>query len=182
MSLKTIYRTELRPVLAKGQGQSVNLMAVPELRKIVVNVGVGSRRQVPKILELVGRDLARITGQQPATRRSKQAIAGFKLRAGEPVGLAVTLRGERMYGFLERLIHVALPRIRDFRGLPLSGFDGQGNYTFGIREHTVFPEIDQDQVTEFYGLGITLETSATDTAGADRLLRALGLPLVRPQV
>ena len=166
-------RTEL------GSELSVtNVNAVPKLQKIVLNVGLGSMRQTPKIMETVSDDLARVTGQRPAPRRARKAIAGFKLRAGEPIGVALTLRGRRMYDFLERLIRTSLPRIRDFRGLPLEGFDGSGNYTFGIREHTVFPEIEHDRVTQFYGLGITIVTTATRDADAERLLRRLGLPLV----
>ena len=169
--------TEMRTALAKELGIS-NINALPKLQKIVLNVGVGSMRQSPKIIETVTEDLARVTGQRPAARRARKAIAGFKLRAGEPIGMALTLRGRRMYDFFERLVRTSLPRIRDFRGLPFEGFDGHGNYTFGIREHTVFPEVEHDRVTQFYGLGITLVTTATRDADAEALLRRLGFPLV----
>lgn len=154
-----------------------NVHAVPQLEKIVLNVGVGSMRQTPKIIEIITNDLARVTGQRPSVRHARKAIAGFKLRAGEPIGVAVTLRGQRMRDFLTRLIRTSLPRIRDFRGLPLEGFDGKGNYTFGIREHTVFPEIEHDNVTQFYGIGITIVTTAKTDEHAEALLRSLGLPL-----
>lgn len=180
MSLKTTYTSEIRPKLATSLGITSTL-ALPRLEKIVVHVGIGSLRQVPKITELVVRDLSLITGQKPVLRRAKQAVAAFKLRAGEIVGVAVTLRGERMYEFLERLIHVVLPRIRDFRGVPARGFDGYGNYTVGIKEHIVFPEIDQDSVSQFYGLAITIQTTATNAAHTRALLEALGLPIEKQQ-
>lgn len=176
MRLIEQYKTELRTKL--GQELSIkNRNAVPKLEKMVVNIGTGSRRQNGKFLELAIKDLALITGQKPSSRKSHKAIAGFKLRTGEVIGLSVTLRGKRMYDFMERLIHVVMPRIRDFRGLQLSGFDGQGNYSFGIREHTVFPEIDHERLSEFYGIGVTMVTTATSNEAAEALLRALGLPL-----
>ncbi len=178
MRLRTQFATELRPKL--GTELSIaNVNAVPAVTKIVVNIGTGSRRQHGKFLEIAAADLAKITGQKPASRSAHKAIAGFKLRAGEVIGLSSTLRGKRMYDFLERLVHVVLPRIRDFRGLPLTGFDGRGGYSFGIREHTVFPEIDHERVSEFYGLGVTIVTSATSGEATEALLRSLGLPLVR---
>jgi large subunit ribosomal protein L5 len=176
MRLIDLYKTEIQSKLAKDLSIK-NVNAVPKLAKIVVNIGAGSRRQQGKFLELATVDMGRITGQKPATRNARKAIAGFKLRSGEAIGLSSTLRGKRMYDFMERLIHVVMPRIRDFRGLPLTGLDGQGNYSFGIREHTVFPEIDQERVSEFYGLGISIVTTATSNEGAESLLRSLGLPL-----
>lgn len=176
MSLSQNYKTTIRPALAKEMNIA-NIHAVPKLEKIILNVGLGSLRQTAKIIETVSHDLARVTGQQPAVRRARKAIAGFKLRQGEPIGVAVTLRGQRMYDFLERLARTSLPRIRDFRGLPLEGFDGNGNYTFGIKEHTVFPEIEHDSVTTFYGIGVTIVTTATTDSQAETLLRSLGLPL-----
>ncbi len=176
MSLHSDYRKTIVPMLATELGIG-NRQAVPALQTITVNVGFGSLRSQPKIAETISRDLARITGQKPALRRAKKAVAAFKLRAGEPVGLAVTLRGRRMYHFLERLIRTSLPRIRDFRGLPASGFDGHGNYTVGIKEHTVFAEVEHDSISSLYGMSITLATSATDDTTAATLLRKLGFPL-----
>ncbi|MGI6103122.1 MAG: 50S ribosomal protein L5 [Patescibacteria group bacterium] len=178
MSLKEQYTKTVAPALTKELGVK-NAHAVPRLAKISVNVGTGSRRGTQGLEEIVTRDLALITGQKPVTRTARKAIAGFKLRAGEVVGYAVTLRGKRMEDFFQRLVTVVLPRIRDFRGLPTTGFDGRGNYSFGVREHTVFPEINQDNVREFYGVGITITTTATDNRAAESLLRALGFPLVK---
>ncbi|MBI4185552.1 50S ribosomal protein L5 [Candidatus Berkelbacteria bacterium] len=176
MALATEYNQTIRPALATALGIA-NIQAVPRVTVVVINVGFGSLRQIPKIADTIAHDLARVTGQHPAPRRARKAVAGFKLRAGEQVGTAVTLRGQRMYDFLERLVKTSLPRIRDFRGLPMNGFDGYGNYSFGIREHTVFPEIEQDQVTHFYGLGVSIRTTAKTDHAAEALLRAIGLPL-----
>lgn len=176
MRLIERYTKEIKSKLATDLSIK-NTNAVPKLSKVVVNIGTGSRRQQSKFLELATKDIALLTGQKPASRAARKAIAGFKLRSGEVIGLSSTLRGKRMYDFLERLIHVVMPRIRDFRGLPLSGFDAQGNYSFGIREHTVFPEIDQERVSEFYGLGVTIVTTASSNESAEALLRSLGLPL-----
>ncbi|MEK7184336.1 MAG: 50S ribosomal protein L5 [Patescibacteria group bacterium] len=181
MRLITQYTTTLRDELGKSLSIH-NRHAVPALTKIVVNIGAGSRRQQSKFLDIASEDLARLTGQKPVKRVARKAIAGFKLRAGETVGLSVTLRGKRMYDFFERLVHVVLPRIRDFRGLSLTGFDGNGNYAFGVREHTIFPEIDHERVSEFYGIGIVLATSARTNDQAEALLRALGLPLKQRSV
>lgn len=176
MTLAATYQETVAPALASQLGIR-NRFAVPRLEKITINVGFGSMRSASKISETITHDLARVTGQKPTIRRAKKAVAAFKLRAGEPVGLAVTLRGSRMYHFLERLIRTTLPRIRDFRGLPTSGFDGHGNYTFGVKEHTVFAEIEHDAVTHFYGMSVTITTSARTDQAAEALLRALGLPL-----
>lgn len=176
MRLLERYNKELQSKLATDLSIK-NKHAVPKIVKVVVNIGTGSRRQQSKFLELAVKDMALITGQKPASRSARKAIAGFKLRSGEIIGLSSTLRGKRMFDFLERLIHVVMPRIRDFRGLPLTGFDAQGNYSFGVREHTVFPEIDQERVSEFYGLGVTIVTTATSNESAEALLRSMGLPL-----
>ncbi|MBI4023212.1 50S ribosomal protein L5 [Candidatus Berkelbacteria bacterium] len=176
MSLKATYLETVLPQLQTQLGVT-NRHAAPKLEKVVVNVGTGSLREVAKIHEIVPHDLALITGQKPVARQARKAVAAFKLRAGEIVGYAVTLRGARMYDFFQRLISITLPRIRDFRGLPLDGFDGHGNYSFGIREHAVFPEIDHDHVQHFYGLGVTVHTSAKSNQAGEALLRSLGFPL-----
>jgi len=180
MSLATDYKETIAPAL-KGELGIKNVHALPKLQKITVNVGFGSMRGQGKIAETIAADLARVTGQKPAIRRAKKAVAAFKLRAGEPIGLAVTLRGSKMYNFLERLIRTSLPRIRDFRGLPLTGFDGHGNYTFGMKEHTVFPEIEHDTIAQFYGMSITLTTNRVTDSQAELLLRKLGFPLKSAQ-
>lgn len=178
MSFKDTYNSNIRPKLQTELGMA-NIYQVPEIKKIIVNVGLGSRRKTDKIVETVGRDLAVITGQKPTDRQARKAIAGFKLRQGEIIGSAVTLRGQRMYDFLERLTRISLPRIRDFRGLSLDGFDGQGNYSFGIKEHTVFPEVDQENARELYGIGVTIVTTAKTNEQAEKLLREFGFPLVK---
>ncbi|MCA9388383.1 50S ribosomal protein L5 [Candidatus Berkelbacteria bacterium] len=178
MSYKNTYNADIRPKLKEELGLK-NLYQTPQVLKIVVNVGLGSRRKTDKILETVNQDLAVITGQKSAERKARKAIAGFKLRQGEVIGSAVTLRGQRMYDFLERLVRVSLPRIRDFRGLPLAGFDGKGNYSFGIKEHTVFPEVDQENARELYGIAITIVTSAQTDDQGEQLLRSFGFPLVK---
>ena len=143
-----------------------NVMDIPRVEKIVVNIGEGAAAQNAKLLESVAADLAQITGQKPIIRKAKRSIAGFKLRAGMPIGCSVTLRGNRMYEFLERLIHLAIPRIRDFRGYSPKAFDGRGNYTLGIKEQIVFPEIDYDKVDRIRGLSVTIVTTAkTDIRG-----------------
>jgi len=170
------YERDIRPQLKEQLGLS-STMAVPRLEKIVLNVGLGAAVQNPKLIDQAVEDLARISGQRPVVARARKAIANFKLREGMPIGVAVTLRRVRMYEFLERLIHVALPRVRDFRGLGTKGFDGRGNYTFGIREHVIFPEIDLDKVEKVTGLSVTLVTSAQDDDQGRALLLALGVPL-----
>lgn len=153
-----------------------NINAVPLLEKISLNVGIGSLRGNQNIAKIVQQDLALITGQKPIERRAKKAIAGFKVRQGETIGLSVTLRGNRMYDFLSKLTNVVLPRIRDFRGLTLKKFDRSGNYTFGIKEHLVFPEIEHETVSTIYGLSISLTTTAKDRHSSELLLKELGLP------
>jgi large subunit ribosomal protein L5 len=156
---------------------TVNPLARPRLLSVTVSVGLGPVRGQPKAIDEVSATLATITGQRPAPTRAKQAIAGFKLRRGDVVGFKVTLRGKRMWEFANRLILLALPRIRDFRGLDDRGFDQQGNYAFGIREHTVFPEVHEESVTVRYGLGVVLTTTASNRADGRALMVALGLPL-----
>jgi large subunit ribosomal protein L5 len=156
-----------------------NVMEVPRLEKVVVNIGVGEATRDPKQLDNAMRDLAAITGQKPIVRRAKKSIANFRLRAGMPIGAKVTLRGERMYEFLDRLINAALPRLRDFHGVPGKSFDGRGNYTLGIREQLIFPEIDYDKVDKVRGLEVTIVTTARSDPEARRLLELLGMPFQR---
>lgn len=179
--LKRRYREDIAPALQRQLGLG-NVMEVPRLEKIVVNVGVGEAIREARALEGAVRDLATITGQQPKVNRARKSIAGFKLRAGMPVGVKVTLRGDRMWEFCDRLLSVALPRIRDFRGLNPRSFDGQGNYTFGITEQLVFPEIDYDQIDAVRGMDITLVTTGSEDTHAQALLEALGVPFARPTV
>jgi large subunit ribosomal protein L5 len=173
--LKEKYEKETVPALMKRFGYK-NVMQVPRLEKIVVNVGVGEAIQNMKLLDAVSADLAAVTGQRPVVRRSKQAISNFKLKAGMPIGTAVTLRKDRMYEFFDRLVNVAIPRIRDFRGTSPNSFDGRGNYNLGITEQIIFPEIDYDKVEKIMGMNVTVVTSAkTDEEGFE-LLRSLGVP------
>ncbi len=162
------------PLLVKQFGLK-NIMAAPRLSKVVVNVGTGSRREKGRV-ELVSDRLAKITGQKPTSRPSKQSIATFKSRQGDIVGVAVTLRGERMYGFLDKVLNVAIPRMRDFRGLSIRGIDDMGNYTMGLKEHTIFPETADEDLRDVFGFAITVCTTATKKEHAEALLRALGFP------
>src|SRR5690554_6718228 len=157
-------------------------MEVPRLEKIVVNVGVGAAVENKGLLEKVMEDLSVITGQRPVVTRAKKSIAGFKLREGNPIGVKVTLRGDRMWEFLDRLITLAIPRIRDFRGLPTKSFDGRGNYTFGVTEQLIFPEIDYDKVDAPRGMDITIVTTARNDAEGRALLDAFGFPFRREGV
>jgi large subunit ribosomal protein L5 len=173
--LRALYNKEIMGALKK-RFDYTNVHAIPRLQKICVNMGVGDAVQNAKFLEAAQGDLEAIVGQKPSTRRAKKAVSNFKLREGMPIGCMVTLRGTRMYEFLERLISVAIPRIRDFRGLPPRSFDGKGNYTFGIKEQIIFPEVKYDKVEKIRGMDITLATSAkTDEEGYE-LLKALGMP------
>jgi large subunit ribosomal protein L5 len=173
--LKEKYEKETVPALMKRFGYK-NVMQVPRLEKIVVNVGVGEAIQNMKLLDAISADLAAVTGQRPVVRRSKQAISNFKLKAGMPIGTAVTLRKNRMYEFFDRLVNVAIPRIRDFRGTSPNSFDGRGNYNLGITEQIIFPEIDYDKVEKIMGMNVTVVTSAkTDEEGFE-LLKNLGVP------
>ena len=169
------YHATIRARLAQQFGLA-NQHQVPRLKKLVLNVGVGDACKNPKALDAVVDELARITGQRPVVTRAKKSIANFNLRAGAPVGVTVTLRGARMYEFLDRFISLAVPRIRDFRGLPNRSFDGRGNYTFGIKEQLIFPEIDYDKVEKIHGMDITLVTNARRDDLALALLREFGWP------
>lgn len=172
--LQDKYRKEVVGQLQKARGYT-NVMQIPRLTKVVVNMGINS--QVDKdTFKVLVEDLGRITGQRPQVTTSRKSIANFKLREGQPVGARVTLRGARMYEFLERLIHVTLPRIRDFRGIPTRGFDGRGCYTLGLKEQTIFPEIDPDQVKKVQGMDITVVTTAKTNDEARELLKLLGMP------
>ncbi len=153
-----------------------NVMAVPRIEKVVINMGLGEAREDSKVLERASRELAQIALQRPAVTRAKKSVSNFKIRAGMPVGLRVTLRGVRMWSFLDRLIHVALPRVRDFRGVPSNSFDGRGNYSLGIREQLVFPEIDYDQVDATRGFDVTIVTTAKTDEEARTLLELIGMP------
>ena len=176
--LKARYNDEIRDAL-KDQLDLPNIMQVPRLEKIVVNMGVGGAVAQPSLLEAAVGDLAQITGQKPVVTRAKKSIAGFKLREGNAIGAKVTLRGDRMWEFLDRLISLAIPRIRDFRGLPPNSFDGRGNYTFGVTEQVIFPEINYDRIDTQRGMDITIVTSATTDAGGRALLDAFGFPFKR---
>jgi len=169
------YERQVRPALAKQLGRS-NRLAIPRLEKIVVNMGVGAAITEKKYMDEAVDALAAITGQKPVVTRSRQSIAGFRLRKGMAVGCKVTLRGKRMYEFLDRLISLALPRVRDFRGLNPQGFDGHGNYTLGLSEQMVFPELNPDKFTRPQGMHITIVTTAKNDAEGLELLKALGMP------
>jgi len=173
--LKELYNKEVRKKL-QDEFKSANVMAVPKIEKVTINMGMGDAIQNAKILDNAVDELATITGQRPVITRAKKAIAAFKLREGVPIGTMVTLRGEKMYEFLDRLINVALPRVRDFRGVPTRSFDGRGNYTLGIRDHLIFPEIDPGKVDKSKGMNITIVTNAKDDEQARFLLRELGMP------
>lgn len=178
--LKEKYNKEVLPVLQKRFGYT-NAWQVPRLEKIVINIGAGDAIGNVKLLDAAVADLARITGQRPIIRRAKRSISNFKLRAGAPIGCCVTLRQDRMYEFFDRLVNVAIPRIRDFRGLPPKSFDGRGNFTLGIQEQLIFPEIDYDKVEKVRGMNITVVTTARTDEEALELLRELGMPF-RPTV
>jgi large subunit ribosomal protein L5 len=175
--LRVKYDTEIRDALKEQLGLA-NIMQVPRLEKIVVNMGVGKATQQPSLLEGAVRDLEQITGQKPLVTKAKKSIASFKLREGNAIGAKVTLRGDRMWEFLDRLVALAIPRIRDFRGLPVK-FDGRGNYTMGVTEQTIFPEIDYDKVDSPRGMDITFVTTATTDAEGKALLDAFGFPFRR---
>jgi large subunit ribosomal protein L5 len=176
--LYTQYKEEIIPKLQEEFGYD-NIMAVPKLQKIVINSGVGEAVENQKVLDTVTQNLAVITGQQPITTRAKKSISNFKLREGMPIGCKVTLRQRIMYEFLDRLINLALPRTRDFQGVPDKSFDGRGNYTLGIKEHTIFPEINTDNVDKVHGLDITFVTSAETDEEAYALLKHFGIPFVK---
>jgi len=169
------YRKEVQPKLRTEFGYA-NAHQIPTLTKIVVNVGLGEATANVKLLESAAQELAAITGQKAIIRKARKSVANFKLRAGQPIGCMVTLRGPRMWEFLDRLTNVALPRVRDFRGTPTKAFDGRGNYTLGIREQIIFPEVDYDKVEKITGMNITLCTTARTDAEARSLLAHLGMP------
>ncbi len=176
--LKTRYKDEILPALTERFGYSTP-MRVPRITKVTVNMGVGDAKQDSKMLDAASEQLGTITGQRPNVRRARKSIAQFKVREGMPVGVAVTLRGARSYEFLDRLMSVAIPRIRDFRGLNPRSFDGRGNYSMGVREQIIFPEVDYDEVDQVRGLDITITTTAQSDDEAFALLEALGMPFSR---
>jgi large subunit ribosomal protein L5 len=176
--LKTRYVEEIRPQLVERFGYSTPMQA-PRIDKITVNMGVGDAKQDSKMLEAATEQLATITGQRPNVRRARKSIAQFKVREGMPVGVAVTLRGERSYEFLDRLLSIAIPRVRDFRGLSPRSFDGRGNYSMGLREQIIFPEVDYDEVDQIRGLDITITTTASSDEEAFALLESIGMPFAR---
>jgi large subunit ribosomal protein L5 len=173
--LRTKYNDEIKPALQKELDLK-NTMAVPRLEKIVLNMGLGEATQNVKLLDPLVADLATIAGQKPVTTRAKKSIAAFKVREGMPIGAMVTLRGEIMYEFLDRLISIGLPRVRDFKGVSTKSFDGRGNYTLGIRDQLIFPEIDYAKVEKLKGMNITIVTTAKTDNDARSLLRAFGVP------
>ncbi|HEV2121752.1 MAG TPA: 50S ribosomal protein L5, partial [Chloroflexota bacterium] len=176
--LRTRYYEEIIPELTRQFGYT-NVMEVPRLAKISINKGVGEAASNQKVLDDAIGELRRITGQQPVTARARKSVSNFKLRQGMPIGVHVTLRGNQMYEFLDRLVTLALPRVRDFRGVPDRSFDGRGNYTLGIKEQIIFPEINVDKVDRISGLDVTFVTTAATDEEAYALLKALGMPFVR---
>jgi large subunit ribosomal protein L5 len=176
--LKTQYLEQIRPALMERFGYSTPMQA-PRISKVTVNMGVGDAKQDSKMLDAATEQLATITGQHPSVRRARKSIAQFKVREGMPVGVAVTLRHERSYEFLDRLMSVAIPRIRDFRGLNPRSFDGRGNYSLGVREQIIFPEVDYDEIDQVRGLDITITTTASTDEEAYALLEAFGMPFSR---
>lgn len=175
VALKQRYTQEARKGMQERHGYS-NVMAVPKLEKVVLNIGLGEAREDAKVIERASRELAQIALQRPVVTKAKKSVSNFKLRAGMPIGLKVTLRGERMWVFLDKLINVALPRVRDFRGINPNAFDGRGNYTLGLREQLVFPEIAIDQMDATRGMDISIVTSAKTDEEARSLLELLGMP------
>jgi len=173
--LKEKYNNELKQALAKELGIE-NSMAIPKIDKIVINMGLGEATQNQKMMDPLVADLASIAGQKPIVTKAKKSIAAFKLREGMPIGAMVTLRGDAMYEFLDRLISVALPRVRDFRGVSAKSFDGRGNYTLGLRDQLIFPEIDYAKVDKLKGMNVTIVTTAGDDDGARALLKSFGMP------
>jgi large subunit ribosomal protein L5 len=178
--LKTRYETEVAPVLKEQLGVG-NVMQVPRLLKIVVNMGVGDAAQDAKLIDAAVVDLRTITGQQPRVNRARKSVANFKIREGQPIGASVTLRGARMWEFFDRLLATAIPRIRDFRGLSPRGFDGRGNYSFGVTEQLIFPEVEYDSVVKVRGMNITFVTTAETDEQGRALLDAFGFPFRRQQ-
>ena len=178
--LKDLYMDEIREQMMKKFGYK-NIMQVPKLDKIVVNMGIGEARENEKILDAAARDMAIITGQKPVITKAKKSIANFKIREGMPIGCKVTLRGDRMYEFLDRLVNLALPRVRDFRGVNPNSFDGRGNYALGIKEQLIFPEIEYDQIDKVRGMDIIFTTTAKTDEEARELLRLFNMPFARDE-
>ena len=172
------YKTEIHPALAKQLGIK-NPMAVPRLSKVVISMGVGQAAKEKKVLESAMADMTRIAGQKGEIRRARKSVSNFKLREGQEIGCRVTLRGKRMFEFVDRLINVAIPRMRDFRGLPTKSFDGRGNYSMGVSDQTIFPEIDITRVTQNQGMNITFVTTSEDDGRARELLSMIGMPFRR---
>ncbi len=175
-NIESLYREKVVPQLMK-RFQYGNVFEVPRLRKIVVNVGLGEAKDDPKVLDSSLKELAVITGQKPAVTKTKISVAGFNVRSGVSIGCKVTLRGDRMYEFFDRLVNVAIPRIKDFRGLSPKSFDGRGNYSFGVQEQVIFPEVDYDNIERIMGMDITMVTSAKTDEEARELITLLGMPL-----
>jgi len=173
--LKEKYQNEIVPSLMKSLDMQ-NVMEVPHVEKVIINIGLGEALDNPKALEAAVSDLTRITGQHPVVTKARKSIANFKLREGRAIGAKVTLRGEKMWAMLDRLLNIALPRVRDFRGVSPNAFDGRGNYTLGVREQLIFPEIDYDEIDKIRGMEITIVTSAKSDDQAAELLRLLGMP------
>jgi large subunit ribosomal protein L5 len=174
-TLKEQYDSEIKPALQKQLGID-NVMDIPRIEKIVLNMGLGEAVQNPKIVDKASEELSFIAGQKAVVTRAKKSIATFKLREGMPIGTRVTLRKDRMYDFLSKLINIALPRVRDFKGVSFKGFDGRGNFSMGITEHIIFPEIDYDKIDQIRGLNVTIVTSSKTDEGARALLEAIGIP------
>ncbi len=173
--LKERFQTEMVPALQESLNLA-NVMQVPQVKKVVINIGMGEALDNPKALDAAVSDVMQITGQKPVITKARTSIAAFKLREGRSIGVKVTLRGEKMWAFLDRLLNIVLPRVRDFRGIPRDAFDGRGNYTLGLREQLIFPEIEYDKIDKIRGMEITIVTSATDDEQAARLLEMLGMP------
>jgi len=176
--LRARYTEEVVPSLVK-EYKYANLMAVPKIVKVIINVGVGEATLNPRLLDNVSEQLAAISGQKPIIRKARKAIAGFKLRAGMPIGVSVTLRGDRMFEFLDRLMNIALARVRDFRGVSPKSFDGRGNFTLGMRDQTVFPELDAGKIERVYGMNVTIVTTANTDEEGRSLLTGMGMPFQR---
>ena len=176
--LKEMYESEIKDAMVKKFGYK-NVMEIPKLDKIVVNMGVGEAKENAKLLEAAVKDMEAITGQKVVTTKAKNAVANFKIREGMPIGCKVTLRGEKMYEFTDRLINIALPRVRDFRGVKANSFDGRGNYTMGIKEQLIFPEIEYDKVDKIRGMDIVFVTTAKTDEEARELLRLFGMPFAK---
>ncbi len=177
-TLKTLYTEEVAPALFKKFGYK-SVMQIPKLEKIVLNIGLGEAKDNPKVIDAAMSDLAAITGQKPVVTKAKKSVANFKIRQGMSIGVKVTLRGDKMYEFLDRLFNVALPRVRDFRGINPNSFDGRGNYSMGIKEQLIFPEIDYDKIDKIRGMDIIFVTTANTDEEARELLTLLGAPFTR---